>query len=106
MAVCFHGASEGGVNGFDGVGGADDTSYVHIELKKWRELGPCGFPESYCGSVFTTPGSGEFTEAVPRGSLSRGGIDRSQVTGYGVPISAGGEAERVADQMDIMPMSA
>ena len=50
-------------------------------------------------------GAAELGERVQRGGLRRGGVNRAQRFGDGVPVAAAGVAEAVAQQVHVMPTS-
>ena len=98
--------AEPGIQRLDRVGGADQRADLLIKGQERDELGPGALPQLDNGRVLRLPGTAELGERVQRGGLRRGGVNRPQRLGDGVPVAAAGVAEAVPQQVNIMPTSA
>jgi hypothetical protein len=88
------------------VGGADHLADLDVVVEEGDELLPRVLPQPHDRCVPLAPGPGQVVEGrAGRGGV-HGGVDRLDVPPQGVPVALVGEPEGVADQVDIMPISA
>ena len=106
MAAGFDRAPVAGVEGFDRVRAAQHSSDLYVVVEERDELGPGVVPQPDDGRVALPPFLGQFVEGRAGGGGVDRGVDRFEAAFELVPVLAGGEPERVADQMKLMPTSA
>jgi len=83
----------------DFIRAADDLPDLDVVVEKRDELLPRAAPQADDGRVLAAPLAGEVIEPG-RGHVSvHRGIDRAQVAGHLIPVTAGGVPEGVADQV-------
>ena len=93
-----------GIQGFDGIGGADDPADLDVELKNGTNSLQA-FSHSWVIAGSSTPLLGELGEALLGHGLGSCGVDRADVFGDLVPVPARRVAKHVAQQMNIIPIS-
>src|SRR5205823_9740601 len=106
VAAGVHRSAEPGVDRLDRICGADDRSYLPVELEEGHEFGPRVLPEPYDRRVAFLPLAGELGEPVEGFGLGRCGVNRLEVFGDLRPVPFRGVLERVPQKMHVMPTSA
>jgi hypothetical protein len=95
-----------GVEGLDGVGGADDLADLDVVVQEGDELAPGVLPEPDDGAVPLSPPVRQLVERCPGRLGAHRRVDGPGIAAQGVPVALGGQVEGIADEVNVMPTSA
>ena len=100
------GPAVAGIQRLDRVRGADHRADLRVVVQERDELLPGVLPQPDHRRVLPAP----LLRQLVQGRAGRGGVhgrvDELDVAFHRVPVPLGGQPERVADQVDVMPTSA
>jgi hypothetical protein len=106
MAACPDRAAVSRIQGLDRVGGADHFPYLDVVVQEGDELFPCVTPQAYQRAVLSTPFLVQFFQCDGRGVRAGRCVYWLQILPERILMFPWHQAKRVADQMNVMPISA